>query len=171
LLSREARTAITMLVLLGILVAAAYVGWIGLTQGLGESDRVASEDPGPACSTPPPETVRSRSVTVSVFNAGAPEGQATATMAALTGQGFDRGELADAPARVQVRGIVIRSGGLDAGVVELVRRQFDRVRLAPKPKVLGPGVNVLVGEAFDGLAQNAPRTISVAQPPRCSPGD
>jgi hypothetical protein len=169
-LSREARTAITMLVLLGILVAAAYVGWIGLTQGLGDSDRVASESPTPACSTPPPEMLRSRSVTVSVFNAGAPEGQATAAMEALTGQGFDQGELADAPARVQVNGIVVRSGNLDANAVELVQRQFDRVRIAPKPKPLGPGVNVLVGDAFEGLAPNAPRTITVAQPSRCSPG-
>ena len=169
MLSREARTATTMLVLLGILVAAAYVGWVGLTQGLGDSDGVASESPSPSCSTPPPEMVRSRSVTVSVFNAGAPAGQATATMQALTGQGFDRGELADAPAQVQVEGIVIRSGDIDARVVELVQRQFDRVRIAPKPKPLGPGVSVLVGGVFGGLAQNAPRTIALAQPPVCSP--
>lgn len=158
----------TMLVLLGILVLAAYVGWTGLTQGLGGGDGVATESPGASCSTPPPETVRSRAVTVSVFNAGAPEGQATATMEALTAQGFDQGELADAPDPVEVTGIVIWPGDADPGAVALVRKQFDEVRVAQKREPIGPGVNVLVGEVFDGLAGNAPRTIAVAQPPVCS---
>jgi len=158
-----------MLVLLGILVLAAYVGWTGLTQGLGGSDGVASESPSASCSTPPPETVRSRSVTVSVFNAGAPEGQATATMEALTGQGFDQGELADAPDSLEVEGIAIWPGDADPGAVELLKRQFDRVRLVQKRKPLGPGVNVVIGEEFPGLARNAPRTIAVAQPAVCSP--
>jgi hypothetical protein len=157
-----------MLVLLGILVLAAYVGWTGLTQGLGGG--VASESPSASCSTPPPETVRSRAVTVSVYNAGAPEGQATATMQALTDRGFDRGELTDAPERVEVTGIVIWPGDADPGSVTLVRKQFDTVRVAQKRKPLGPGVNVMVGDVFEGLAANAPRTIAVARPPVCSSG-
>ena len=158
-----------MLVLLGVVVLAAYVGWTGLTQGLGGEDRVASENVSASCSTPPPETVRSRSVTVSVFNAGAPEGQATATMQALTGQGFDQGDLTDAPDPVDVKGVVIWAGKAEpGGAVELVKRQFDNVRVA-QHKPLGPGVNVLVGETFEGLSQNAPRTITVAQSPVCSP--
>ncbi len=157
-----------MLVLLGILVFAAYLGWTGLTQGLGGLDGVASESPRASCSTPPPQTVRSRSVTVSVFNAGAPEGQATATMEALTGQGFDQGELTDAPDAITVEGIAIWPGDADPGTVELLKRQFDHVRVVPKRKPLGPGVNVLVGEEFPGLAQNAPQTITVPQPAVCS---
>jgi LytR cell envelope-related transcriptional attenuator len=158
-----------MLVLLGILVLAAYVGWAGLTQGLGDGDGVASESPSASCTTPPPETVRSRSVTVSVYNAGAPEGQATATMEALTEQGFDQGQLTDAPEPIDVQGIVIWPGDADGGAVELVSRQFGKVRVQPKHKPLGPGVNILVGETFEGLAQKAPRTIAVAQPAVCSP--
>jgi hypothetical protein len=167
--SRGTRTATTMLVLLVILVVAAYVGWVGLTQGLGGSDGVASESPSATCSTPPPESVRSRSVTVSVYNAGAPEGQATTTMEALTGQGFDPGELTDAPDAIEVQGIVIWGGNTDPDAVELVKRQFDRVRVEQQHKPLGPGVNILVGETFEGLAQNAPRTIAIPQPPVCSP--
>jgi LytR cell envelope-related transcriptional attenuator len=158
-----------MLVLLGILVTAAYVGWLGLTQGLGGDDGVASESSPTSCSTPPPVTVRSRSVTVSVYNAGAPEGQATEVMEALNEQGFDQGELADAPDPVEVNGIVIRSGDTDPDAVALVKRQFDKVRVAPKPEPLGPGVNVLVGEDFDALAAKAPRSIVLPQPPECSP--
>lgn len=156
-----------MLVLLGILVLSAYVAWTGLT---GDRDGVASESASASCTTPPPETVRSRAVTVSVFNAGAPEGQATAAMEALTDQGFDQGELADAPDPVEVTGVVIWPGDSDPGAVALVRQQFEKARVAPKRKPLGPGVNVLVGEVFDGLAGNAPRKIAVAQPPVCTAG-
>jgi hypothetical protein len=154
-----------MLVLLGILVLAAYLGWTGLTQGLG--DGVASQSPSASCSTPPPKTVHARSVTVSVFNAGAPEGQATATMQALTGQGFGRGRLADAPGDIDVEGISIWPGDAHAGAVELLKRQFDQVRVVPKRKPLGPGLNVLVGDEFEGLAQKAPRAIDIPQPPVC----
>jgi hypothetical protein len=90
-------------------------------------------------------------------------------MEAMTEQGFDQGELTDAPDPIDVQGIVIWPGDADPGAVELVKRQFDKVRVAPKQKPLGPGVNVLVGETFDGLAENAPQTIAVPQPRVCTP--
>lgn len=170
-MSRTARTATTMLVLIVILVAAAYFGWLGLTQGwLGDDGgTVSADDTGRICTTPPPATVRSGSVRVSVYNAGAPSGQASEVLEALTDQGFAEGELTDAPEPVEVEGIVLWPGDAEPDAVRLVRRQFDDVRVAEHSRTLGPGVNVLVGEDFDRLARGAPRSIEVVAPRRCQP--
>jgi hypothetical protein len=160
-----------MLSLLALLVAGAYFGWLGLTEGwLGDDGQETAENaPEESCSTPPAVTVRARQVRVSVYNAGAPGGEATQVMAALAEQGFREGELADAPDPVTVEGIVLWPGGADTGKVRLVRRQFPDARLAPRRDPLGPGINVLVGEDFDRLARSAPRSIDVAQPEVCGP--
>jgi hypothetical protein len=167
--ARRVRTGTTMVVLAGILVAAAYFGWLGVTRGWvgDEGDATATDAPRRSCHTPPPTTVRARQVRVSVYNAGAPEGQATEVMEALAGQGFVEGELTDAPEAVEVGGIVLWPGRADAGEVRLVRRQFDDTRVAPRRGPLGPGVNVLVGEEFDGLARDAPRSLDITRPPVC----
>jgi LytR cell envelope-related transcriptional attenuator len=167
---RHVRTGVTLVVLAGILVAAAYFGWLGLTRGwVGGDDRASAADgPRRSCSTPPPATVRAPRIRVSVYNAGAPEGQATEVMEALAGQGFREGELTDAPDRIDVDGVVLWPGAAGPGEVRLVRRQFDDARVAPRRGPLGPGINVLVGEAFDGLARGAPRSLQVARPPVCT---
>jgi hypothetical protein len=168
-LSRTARTAITMLLLSGVLVGAAYFGFVGVTQGWFGGDEATADDTR-SCPRPPPETVSARGVRVSVYNAGAPEGQATQVMEALVDQGFVEGELTDAPEPIEVDGIVLWPGEAEAGAVLLVRRQFDDVRVSDRPEPLGPGINVLVGEDFDRLARQAPRSIDIAQPRRCEPG-
>jgi hypothetical protein len=171
-LSRSLRTAITMGLLVGLLVGLAYFGWTGLTRGWfdGDDGTVAETGPTQTCTTPPPVRVRSRSVRVSVYNAGAPQGQATEVMEALSAQGFREGELTDAPEPIAVDGIVLWPGGADAGAVQLLQRQFRDARVVERREPLGPGLNVLVGEDFDSLAADAPRAIDVAQPEVCEPG-
>jgi LytR cell envelope-related transcriptional attenuator len=167
-MARQLRTGATMAVLAGLLATAAYAGWLGLTRGWGgDGEATAADAPRRSCTTPSPTTVRARQVRVSVYNAGAPEGQATETMEALAAQGFREGELADAPDPVDVEGIVLWPGRAPAGEVRLVLQQFDAARVAPRRGPLGPGVNVLVGEEFDGLAAGAPRSLAIARPPVC----
>lgn len=170
-MGRRSRTAATLLALVGILAAAAYFGWVGLTEGWldGDGAAVAEDVPDESCSTPPPLTVRARKIRVSVYNAGAPGGQATEAMEALTEQGFRRGELTDAPDAIEVNGIVLWPGNADEGEVRLLRRQFADARVSERRRTLGPGINVLIGETFDGLARNAPRSIEVPRPEVCGP--
>jgi hypothetical protein len=160
-----------MLVLVVIVMAAAYFGWLGLTQGWLDGDSASADDPAATCTPPPPVTVRTAGVRVSVYNAGAPSGQATEVMEALREQGFRRGELTDAPERLEVEGIVLWPGDADAGAVRLVLRQFDDARVAERRRTLGPGVNVLVGEGFERLARRAPRSIDVPAPRPCARAD
>lgn len=172
-MARRLRTAVTMLSLIALLVAAGYYGWLGLTEGwtsgTATEQPTAQQTPGQTCTTPPPKIVRSRQLRVSVYNAGAPSGQATAVMEALTEQGFRQAELGDAPAGITVGGIVLWPGNADRDVVRLLRRQFPEVRLAPRREPLGPGVNVMVGEEFGGLRADAPRRIRITQPEQCGP--
>ncbi|MDQ4007337.1 MAG: LytR C-terminal domain-containing protein [Actinomycetota bacterium] len=176
-MGRRLITAATMLGLLALLVAGAYFGWVGLTRGwdFGDGSATADDEATSSCTTPPPVTVRARRVRVSVYNAGAPGGQATATMDALTDQGFREGELTDAPEPIDVNGFVVVAGRTtDPAAVELVQRQLPQARVAERRKPLGPGVNVLVGRQFTGLTRNAPTSIKVPQPEVCegspSPG-
>jgi hypothetical protein len=169
-LSRSLRTAVTMLFLLGVLAGLAYFGWVGLTEGWFDdrSSAVEEAEPTPECTTPPPVTVRAKRTRVSVYNAGAPEGQAGQVMDALVGQGFRPGELADAPDPIAVDGIVVWRRGAEAGEVRLVERQFRGARVVDgRRRPLGPGVNVLVGMDFLDLAQDAPRRIRVTPPRVC----
>lgn len=166
-MTRRLRTAATLLVLLCVLTAGAYYGWKGLTTGWFDESTVASEDPSDSCSTPPAVTVRAKKVRVSVYNAGAPGGQATEVMEALVGQGFVRGELSDAPEQIDVKGVVIWPGKADTEAVKLVKAQFRKIRVIHRMKPIGPGINVLVGIDFGSLSPKAPRTLDVAQEPVC----
>lgn len=162
------RTVVTMVALTGFVIWAAYFGWTGLTRGWFSSESEAvSKEPATPCSAPPPVTLRAHEVRVSVYNAGAPGGQATALMTALTEQGFLRGTLADAPDPIDVGGIAIRPGKSKQGATRLVERQFKKSRVADDRKPYGPGVNVLIGREFTGLAPDAPLTIPVAQKKIC----
>jgi hypothetical protein len=169
--AQKLRTAATMAALTALLIAGAYFGWSGMTEGWLGDDGTATAENGPteSCSTPAPVTVLSRRVRVSVYNAGAPAGQATEVMAALGDQGFIQGVLTDAPAPIAVRGIVLWPGKADDEAVKLVRRQFRKARVAPERRALGPGINVMVGQEFGDLARNAPRRIEVPQPEVCRP--
>jgi hypothetical protein len=172
-LSRSLRTAVTMLFLMGILAGLAYFGWVGLTDGWFDDDAPASEEaasPSESCTTPPPVVVRAQRTRVSVFNAGAPEGQAGEVMDALTEQGFRPGELTDAPEGLEVEGIVVWRRGAEPAQARLVRQQFRRARMVDGAREpLGPGVNVLVGLDFDDLSPRAPRSIRITRPEVCEP--
>jgi hypothetical protein len=161
-----------MLTLVVILAAGGYYGWLGVTEGwFEEGSPTATEETAPeeTCTTPPPVVVRARQVRVSVYNAGAPVGQAGQVMDALAGQGFRQGEVSDAPGNVAVGGVVVWPGRADADQARLVQEQFRNARLAQgRRRALGPGVNVLVGNDFLALSPQAPRRIEVEQPEECT---
>lgn len=169
------RTTLTMLVLLALLVAGGWYGWQELTGG---SDPLAeptptpesTETPSAECSTPAPVTFRADEVKLSVFNAGAPGGTATAVFGGLTERGFQEGEVGDAPDSVQVDGTVIWARSPRSEEVRLVQAQFEDARVLERSAPLGPGVNVLVGADFSPLVEGAPDRIR-RQPAEVCAGD
>jgi hypothetical protein len=136
-----------MLVLIGIVVAAAWYGWNGLTS---DPDEVQPQTVPTDCPTPQAVRVRADRTVVSVYNAGAPSGAAGEAMDVLTGRGFRRGALDDAPNDMTVSGTMIWFPNAAAAEVQLVARQFRRPLIQQHPRPPGRGVNVFIGSDFPG---------------------
>jgi hypothetical protein len=160
---RQITSAVTMLVLVGILVLGAVWGWRSLFAELPGTEATA-EEPAEECTVEEVdagEKLRSKQVRVSVFNAGSRAGLAGQTLDALLNRGFLAGEIGNAPADLDVRRVQVWSGVEEDPAARLVARQFGKkvkVRFVEDPP--GTGVNVVVGDGFNGLSK-APRAIAV----------
>jgi hypothetical protein len=149
--SRHLVTAVTMMVLVGILVVGAVVGAQKLFAPLpAETEPVA--EPSPSCTTEAAQgdRLRIRDVRVNVFNAGTRTGLAGGTMRDLARRGFRRGEVGNAPRDARVRRVQVwvREGEEAAG--RLVARNFGpKVKVVvPKDGDLADGVDVIVGNGY-----------------------
>lgn len=159
--NRRVLSAVTLVVLLGILVVGAYMGWQRLTAPVDESPEPTTAA-GPTCDpgVRKGEVVRTRDITVSVYNAGDRTGLAGQTMSELEARGFIAGEVGNAPddlASVDWVRVLARSKTDPAA--RLVALQFGKQTLIQAVKQdLGPGVEVIVGDKFLGLVK-APAQI------------
>lgn len=160
---REITSAVTMLVLIGLLVVAAVWGWRSLFAALPD-DGLAAEEPAPTCTTElvdAGERIRSDQVRVSVFNAGSRSGLAGQTLDALVERGFLPGDIGNAPDDLEVRRVQVWSTVEGDPRARLVARQFGTsVKVRFSDEDLGPGVDVVVGDRFRTLAK-APRGLKV----------
>lgn len=163
---RHITTGVTLLVLCGLLVVAAVVGWKELFAELPDTS-VATAKPTPSCTTQQVdagERIRSNQVKVSVFNAGSRSGLANRTLDALVRRGFKEGEVGNAPSDAKVRRVVVWSTEENDAEARLVARQLGkRVKVRFSDVDLGPGVDVLVGDKFRGLVK-AKRSLRVKKP-------
>lgn len=147
-----------MLVLCALLVSGAFWGWRQLTAPLAEETTTAG--PTNECTVRKVRSgkrVKSTQVQVSVFNAGTRGGLADTTLARFTERGFVAGETGNAPVRLDVERAQVNARRSDDAAARLVARQFGpRVRVQVSRRDLGPGVDVVVGNAFRGLASAPP---------------
>jgi len=158
-------TAVTLLVLVGILVVGVLVGIDNLLAPLPGSGSPAA-DASPSCS---PKTVkkgqriRATQVQVSVFNGGTRSGLADDTLGALAKRGFKRGEVGNAPSDIKVKRVQVFSTEKNDVTALLVAHQFGKgttVRYTATD--LGPGIDVVVGNHFHKLAK-AKRVLVVSK--------
>ena len=162
---RHLATAVTMLVLLGVLVVGFVVGAKALFAPLpGGGSLAATPSPSPSCFTKDlskGQKIRSRQVEVSVFNAGRQAGLADQTLAALGRRGFRTGEAGNAPSPVKVRSVQVWTTKKDDAAARLVALQFGARTIVKRTDAdLGRGVDVVIGDRFHKLAQ-APNNITV----------
>jgi len=152
---RELTTAVTMLVLCGILAAAALWGWQSLFAEIPNDEVAVDKDPR-SCTTKrlrAGEKLRSSEVRVSVFNGGSQTGLADTTLAALRQRGFRTGDVGNAPIDAEVQRVQVWSTEENDLGARLVARQFGKkLRVRFSDQDLGPGVDVVVGNDFRRLA-------------------
>ena len=168
---RHLTTAITLLVLVGLLALGTVVGVRSLFAPLPGGSTSAS--PSPACATRSVrkgQRVSARQVQVSVFNSGTRAGLADETMAELARRGFKRGDVGNAPSGRRVKVAQVWTTQRHDPGAHLVAHQFGgstKVRFVRRN--LGPGVDVIVGSGLHHLAKAkgfvvAKRSSSVCVP-------
>lgn len=168
---RHVTTAITMLVLCLMLVVGAVVGFNALFAPLPGRDEPAAA-PSETCEPVPTEAagrLRSRQVTVNVWNAGTRSGLAGTTMDALRERGFRGGQIGNAPDEAKVKRVQVWAEEGEEDAARLVAQQFGPKTPVRTPEAdLANGVDVVVGNSFRAL-KKASRSVKVEQPvePSC----
>lgn len=154
---RHITTAITMLVLVGIVGVAGIVGWKAVTEpmpGLTATKECHTESVV--------VTLKTSQVQVSVYNAGNRAGLAGDTMKALTRRGFIEGDLNNVNERV--RNVEVRTSIQGSPEAKLVALQFGpKVKPIYSDVDLGRGIDVIVGNKFSGLKKNAKKKIKYTE--------
>ncbi len=161
---RKLTTAVTLMVLVLIVCAMAVYGFKQLTKPLPPGPQVAQQE----CTDAEKQVqqyLRRSEVQVSVFNASKRSGLAGRTLDRVVGAGFRAGNAGNAPRSAKVRRAVVWTTKPDDPAARLVARAFGTgTRIRVTTTDLGPGIDVLIGDKFKGLARKAPRRIRLATP-------
>ncbi|MBA2532529.1 MAG: LytR C-terminal domain-containing protein [Nocardioidaceae bacterium] len=157
------KTPITLLFLVLMLMVASVYGWRLLSEDAPPlSDLTAPE---PTCRTKQISSgsqLRSNQVTVNVYNAGSISGLADSTMRSLTRRGFLSGLVENAPAKTRTNNVLVLDPQPKSASVRLVTTQFDgRVEVRRNSDDLADGVDVFVGDDFQGFDANAKTSVAV----------
>lgn len=158
------KTPITMLVLLVVLLGAAYYGWKTIiSPATDDKDDPVAEQP--RCDETQEFTkgqiIKAPDIIVNVYNAGSRSGLATETLDFLDGRGFESGVSDNAPSNVEATNVTIVTAAKNSPPVMLVAQQFKGKVVFAKGKDLAPGIDVIVGDDFEGINQAAKKTLRV----------
>jgi hypothetical protein len=164
------RSAITLGVLSLMLLLALVWGWNALTVPMPSvtsnntptgpcTDRVVAQG----------SKVGRDQVTVSVYNAGRTDGQASTTMEELVKRGFGVGETGNAPSGTKVGVVQIWTTDPDNPAVRLVASQFGEGAKIVENDPLGVGVTVVVGDEVGSLVKGHAHATAHSDATICSP--
>jgi len=168
------RTPITLVVLLVILLGAAYYGWktvVDPNEDAGATPTTptkSSNTPKPVCLQkivyPKGQTFRAEQFKVNVYNAGGVSGLAGDVLAELHNKGFQEGVADNPPAKVTANNVSILTQTPNSPKARLVQQQFKgKVLLVPGPN-LSVGFDIVIGPNFVGVDPNAPAELTLREP-------
>lgn len=156
---RHLLTAVTLLVLVALVGIGGYYGYRELFAPLGD-DATGRQARECEAGLRRGEIVRTRDVTVTVLNAGSRAGLAGQVQEQLVSRGFIAGGTDNAPEDQAVRFVRVLAPSRNDPAARLVAAQFGEGTLVQRTRGdLGPGVEVIIGDRFRGLAQDAPRRL------------
>lgn len=170
------RTPITLAVLIVILLGGAFYGWHTIVTPV-TSSGASTPTPKPKPHKPATKQVcvkhktypkgaqvAAASFKVNVYNAGGISGKAGDVLATLQNRGFRQGVAANPPLGVTATNVTILTYAPNQPQVRLVQQQFrGPVRVLPGPN-LAPGVDIVVGASYQGLASGAPTKLTITKP-------
>lgn len=163
---RHVTTALTMLVLVGVLVLALLLGAKALFAPL-PAKKAGDTSASPTCAATKlkkGQKIKAEQVVVSVFNAGSRGGLAGQTLKELSRRGFGEGSAGNAPSDVTVRRVQVWTTKENDPAARLVALQFGpHTPVKVTSTDLGPGVDVIVGDGLHGL-RHAPASLVVKKP-------
>lgn len=160
------KTPVTLLVLLGVLFAAAYYGWSTVISATPDQHK-ATTTPAPSCATKKVVTgrrLKARNVVVNVYNSGTVEGLAGRTLNSLKARGFKGGLATNAPAGLSTRTVMIVASVKTGPQIRLVALQFIGHVPVTVSHSLTPGVNVVVGDSFPGFRAAVRHGVPIKKP-------
>lgn len=158
------RTPITLVVLLVVLLGAALYGWQTIISPAREDDENA--EPTSTCENKTEfrkgQVIRSEDILVNVYNAGNRVGLAGETLASLVKRGFAEGEAANASDDVKATNVSV-VGDRKSPDVRLVAAQFKGSVKYLKDDEQTEGIDVVVGDKFQGVRKSATKKIKLKQ--------
>lgn len=161
---RHLRTAVTLLVLVGVMVAAAYFGWQRIA-GEGEEDDTTAESCVPAADVAVPAPA---DVEINVYNATNRSGLAADVADLMRERGFVVAEVANDPLGKAIEGTAeIRGNPAQQGAAALLTTTVPESVFVPDDREANT-LDVVLGEAFTELA--AADTQVSAPTPGATPG-
>jgi hypothetical protein len=166
------RTPITLVVLLGVLLGAAYYGWNTIVSPGDDKKSAAPDEPSnQPCKKKTTIKKGSRidagDVRINVYNGGTRTGLAGDTMDGLVAKGFKRGVADNLPSNINApwgNVSIVLPGGEAIPQVRLVRNQFIGVVKLIHGPADGSSIDVVVGDSFRGLRQTSQTFVRVNRP-------
>lgn len=160
------RSALTLAALLVVVLVGVAWAWSAVSEPFPErgkpaicTEQAVSEG----------DKVYPDQVTVSVLNASTREGLADRTMTDLVTEGFDRGEVGNAPDDAEVNRVQIWALDAQNPAVRLVKSYLGKKAKVVKREGPLAGVNVVVGEEFSGVGKGRKAIVAAEDTSVCSP--
>lgn len=164
-MTQGAKTATTLLVLLGLLVGGLAWGWSAATTPLPKTIEL---DPCTNVGVEAGTKVYPDQVLVSVLNGGTRDGLAGRTMQLLADEGFATGSMGNA-ARSGVTTAAVWTDDPEGPAARLVASWLGKGTEIRSEETTAPGIVVVVGDEFEQLAQGRKQIKAKAAATICSP--
>lgn len=159
------KTPITLLVLLVVLLGAAFYGWKTIISPSGDDDEVVAKQP--RCDQTQDFTrgqvIKAGDIVVNVYNSGSIANLAGETLESLDRKGFEPGVSDNAPTGFDAANVTIVTAAKDSPPVKLVAEQFKGTVKYVKGRDLAPGIDVIVGDNFIGTKPGAKKSLRVTR--------
>ncbi|GAB3591945.1 hypothetical protein GCM10027446_11690 [Angustibacter peucedani] len=161
------RQQITLLVVLGLLVASGGIGYLVYSGVIGGPDKV-DVSTLPPCPTATKKPLTPDQVVVNVYNATKRNGLASSVATTLDRRSFQIGTIANDPLHAKVTGTaVIRYGTRGTAAAQLLSSQLDGAKLS-RDKRKNASVDLVLGAKYKSLKTLAQITATPSTP-TCRP--